>query len=182
MSFLARSQGFPGVYQMLQVDSYNLRLNLILYNEKKWRTSPWMDWHPHKSLLSLILDAWAHNELWHCQEGGRMVSITQMAMDWHKIHPTSQSKFWILSRSQSQGITGLPTHFCSNCWFLAIVSFWPFLWQQMSKKKQETTDTYNNMNGAQKHHAGQLKPDFLKSIYYIKSPPLWSSETGKTNS
>lgn len=35
MSFLARSQGFPGVYQMLQVDSYNLRLNLILYNEKK---------------------------------------------------------------------------------------------------------------------------------------------------
>ena len=65
-----------------------------------------------------------------------MVSITQMAMDWHKIHPMSQSKFWILSRSQSQGITGLPTYFCSNCWFLAIVSFWPFLWQQMSKKKQ----------------------------------------------
>ena len=52
----------------------------------------------------------------------------------------------------------------------------------MSKKKQETTDTYNNMNGAQKHHAGQLKPDFLKNIYYIKSPPLWCSETGKNNS
>lgn len=129
-----------------------------------------LEWTGIHKNLSLILDAWAHNELWHCQEGGRMVSITQMAMDWHKIHPTSQSKFWILSRSESQGITGLPTHFCSNCWFMAKPSFWPFLRQQISKKKQETTDTYNNTNGAQKHHAGQLKPDFYKKYILYKKP------------
>lgn len=179
MSFLARSQDFPAVYQMLQVDSYNLRLNLILYNEKKWRASPWMDWYPQKSFTypRCLSTQWALT-LPRRQNGVHNTDGNGLAQD----SPTSQSKFWILSTSESQGITGLPTHFCSNCWFMAKPSFWPFLRQQISKKKQETTDTYNNTNGAQKHHAGQLKPDFLKNTYYIKSPPLWSSETGKANS
>jgi hypothetical protein len=118
------------------LDSFSLSLNLVQYYKNKLETCPYVRVMAlaKNNFFSLILNAlnihWASNP----QEGGRMVYITQMAMDWNKTHPMSSSKFWILSRS------GLPTHPGSLLTIALMLThchqhtFGPFYWIDQQEK------------------------------------------------